>query len=121
MSKQIFLDAPNVGRLEKRYINKAIDAGYVSTVGPFVSEFEEKFSEYLSVKNSVSTQSGTAAIHMALYELGIGRGDEVILPALTFIATATPISYVGATPVFADATPLHDAAKLTRVIKHSLA
>lgn len=102
MSKQIFLDAPNVGRLEKRYINKAIDVGYVSTAGPFVPEFEEKFSEYLSVKHSVSTQSGTAAIHMALYELGIKRGDEVILPALTFIATVTPISYVGATPVFAD-------------------
>jgi len=102
MSKQIYLDAPNVGELEKEYLCKAVDSGYISTFGPFVSEFEDKFAAYLGVEKSVSTQSGTAALHMALYELGIGKGDEVIVPALTFIATANPITYVSATPVFVD-------------------
>jgi perosamine synthetase len=102
MSKMIYLDAPNVGKLEKKYLNAAIDTGYVSTIGPYVPEFEAKFAKYLGIKKAVSTQSGTAAIHMALYELGIGRGDEVIVPALTFVATVNPIFYVGAKPVFVD-------------------
>jgi perosamine synthetase len=103
MSKEIFLDAPNVGELEKDYLCKAIDSGYISTIGPFVSEFEDKFARYLEVEKAVSTQSGTAAIHIALHELGIGKGDEVIVPALTFIATVNPVMYVGAKPVFVDA------------------
>jgi len=102
MSKELYLDAPNVGELEKKYLNAAIDAGYVSTIGPFVTEFEKSFAVYLGVEKAVSTQSGTAAIHVALHELGIGPGDEVIVPALTFIATVNPVVYVGAIPVFAD-------------------
>lgn len=102
MSRQIYLDAPNLGRLEKHYLDDAIDSGYVSTIGPFVSKFEEKFAKYLGGKKAVSTQSGTAALHVALYELGIGEGDEVIVPALTFIATVNPVVYVGAKPVFVD-------------------
>ena len=102
MYKKIHLDAPNIGGLEKKYLNKAIDSGYVSTIGPYVSNFEEKFARYLGVKNAVSTQSGTSAIHIALYELGIGEGDEVIVPALTFIATVNPVTYLGANPVFVD-------------------
>jgi perosamine synthetase len=102
---ELFLDAPNIGELEKEYLSKCIDSTYVSTVGPFVPEFEEKFAKYIGVKRAVSTQSGTAAIHMALHELGIGPGDEVIVPALTFIATVNPVMYVGATPVFVDVDP----------------
>jgi perosamine synthetase len=102
MSKEIFLDAPNVGDLEKDYLCRAIDSGYISTIGPFVSEFEDKFAGYLGTEKAVSTQSGTAAIHIALHELGISKGDEVIVPALTFIATVNPVMYVGATPVFID-------------------
>jgi perosamine synthetase len=103
MYKHIYLDAPNVGNSEKEYICKAIDSGYISTIGPFVSEFEEKFARYLGAEKAVSTQSGTAALHISLYELGIGKGDEVIVPALTFVATVNPVMYVGATPVFIDA------------------
>ena len=106
MSNKIHLDAPNLGGLEKDYLNKAIDANFVSTIGPFVSEFENKFAGYLGIKGAVSTQSGTAAIHIALHELGIGAGDEVIVPALTFVATGNPVVYVGAEPVFADVDPL---------------
>ena len=96
------LDAPSVGELEKQYLSRMIDTGFVSTFGPFVAEFEEKIARYLNIKKAVSTQSGTAALHMALYELGIGEGDEVIVPALTFVASVNPIIYVGAKPVFVD-------------------
>jgi perosamine synthetase len=102
VNKNIELDAPNVGELEKEYISKTIDSGFVSTFGPSVSEFEEKFAKYLGVKQAVSTQSGTSALYIALYDLGIGEGDEVIVPALTFVATANAIMYVGAKPVFVD-------------------
>ncbi|UCD54952.1 MAG: LegC family aminotransferase [Candidatus Omnitrophota bacterium] len=102
MCKEIYLDAPNIGRLEKDYLSETIDSGFVSTFGPYISKFEEEMAKYMGAKKAVSTQSGTAALHVALYELGIGKGDEVIVPALTFIATVNPVIYVGAKPVFAD-------------------
>ncbi len=102
----IFLDDPNLGDLEKKYLTKAIDSNFVSVVGPFVSEFEEKFAQYVGSKKAVSTQSGTAALHMALYQLGIGEGDEVIVPSLTFIATINPVLFVGAKPVIVDVGPI---------------
>ena len=102
---QIQLDAPNIGELEKQYLNKCIDSTFVSTFGPFIGEFEDKFSQYVGTKRAISTQSGTAAIHLALHELGIGPGDEVIVPVITFIASVNPITYVGATPVFVDIDP----------------
>lgn len=102
MSRKLFLDAPNLGELEKKYLVKAIGSGYVSTIGPYVSEFENRFAGYVATKRAVSLQSGTSAIHMSLHELGIGKGDEVIVPALTFVATVNPVIYVGAKPVFVD-------------------
>ncbi len=99
------LDAPNVGSLEKKYLGRAIDDGYVSTVGPLVHEFENAFARFLGAARAVSTQSGTAALHIALHELGIGPGDEVIVPPLTFIATVNPVMQTGAAPVFADVDP----------------
>lgn len=102
MSREIYLDDPNVGRLEKAYTGRAIDAGYVSTFGYFVPRFEDRFAAYLGVRAACATQSGTAAIHMALHELKIRRGDEVIVPSLTFSATVNPIMYLGAKPVFVD-------------------
>ena len=105
-NKTIYLDAPSVGMAEKRYLNQAVDEGYVSSVGRFVSDFEDKFSHYVGSNKAVSTQSGTSAIHIALHELGIGKGDEVIVPALTFVASVNPVVYVGAKPVFADVDSL---------------
>jgi perosamine synthetase len=102
MEKQIYLDQPNIGRLEKEYIGRCIDSTFVSTHGPFVSEFEERFARILGCRSAVSVQSGTAGLHMALYELGIGEGDEVIVPVLSFVATVNAIKYVGAVPVFAE-------------------
>ncbi|MHC4309030.1 MAG: aminotransferase class V-fold PLP-dependent enzyme [Planctomycetota bacterium] len=96
------LDAPNLSRYEKQYLSECIDSGFISTFGPYVDKFEERFAKYIGAEHAVSVQSGTAAIHMALHELGIGPDDEVIVPASTFVATVNPIFYVGATPVFAD-------------------
>lgn len=105
MKQAIYLDAPNLGPVEKEYLEKCVDSTFVSTVGPFVPEFEEKFAQYVGVKAAVALQSGTAALHMALYALGIGPGDEVIVPALTFVATVNPVLYVGAKPVIVDVDP----------------
>ena len=106
MNKKIELDAPNVGKLEKKYLNNCIDSTFISTFGPFVPEFEEKFAQYVGSEKAVSTQSGTAALHMALYQLGIGEGDEVIVPSLTFIATINPVLFVKAKPVIVDVDPI---------------
>jgi len=116
---KIELDAPNVGELEKRYLERCINAGFVSTYGPFVPEFEEKFAKYLGAKKAVSTQSGTSALRVSLYELGIKPGDEVIVPVLTFVATVNPVMYLGATPVFVDVDPNTwniDPAEVRKVI-----
>lgn len=102
MSSVVYLDAPRLGEIEKEYLCRAIDSGFVSTIGPVVEEFETHISNYLNAPKAVSVQSGTAALHIALYELGIGPGDEVIVPALTFIASVNPVMYVGATPVIVD-------------------
>lgn len=99
---EVQLDAPSLGGVEKRFLNKAVESGYISTIGPMVPRFEKAFADYLKVKKAVSTQSGTAALHMALHELGIGPADEVIVPALTFVATVNPVIYVGAAPVIVD-------------------
>ena len=103
---KIYLDTPNLGELEKWCIDQCIESSFVSTYGPFVPSFEKKFGAFLDNSKAVSLQSGTAGLHMALYELGIGEGDEVILPVLTFIATANAVRYVGAIPVFVDVDPL---------------
>lgn len=100
--RKIELDSPNLSEIENEKILQCLKSTYISTVGPFVPEFEKKFAGYVGTEYAVSTQSGTAAIHMALHELGIKPGDEVIVPALTFIASINPIIYVGATPVFVD-------------------
>lgn len=106
MNKEIYLDAPNLGEEEKKYLIEAVDTNYVSTIGPFVGRFEKIFAETINVPEAVSLQSGTAALHMALHELDICEGDEVIVPALTFIASVNPIIYVRATPVFVDVDPV---------------
>lgn len=105
-SIRIPLDAPNIGELEKQYVVRALESGYVSSIGPLVAEFEERFARWVGVRYAVATVNGTAAIHLALRLLGIGPGDEVIVPALTFVATVNPVVYVGATPVVVDVDPL---------------
>jgi len=83
----VYLDSPNLGAREKKYLIRPIDTNLVSIIGPFVPEFECAFAKFVGAEHAVSVQSGTAALHIALHELGIGPGDEVIVPALTFIAS----------------------------------
>jgi perosamine synthetase len=101
----LLLDAPNLGGAEKAKLMECVDSTYVSTAGPFVPEFEKLFARYLGTEDCVSVQSGTAALHIALSEAGVGPGDEVIVPALSFAASVNPILYTGAIPVLVDVDP----------------
>ena len=87
---------------EKKYLNECIDTGWVSANGRFITEFEQSFARFCGSKYAVACSNGTVTLHLALLALGIGPGDEVIMPTLTYIATANAVSYCGATPVFVD-------------------
>jgi len=93
---------PWLGSKERLLVNECVRSGWVSSQGKFVGEFEHAFATYCGVKYGVATCSGTSALHLALACLDIGAGDEVIVPTLSFIGTANPVTYVGATPVFVD-------------------
>jgi len=87
---------------EIELVNECMGSGWVSSGGKFVNQFEAMVAEFTSNKYAISCSSGTAALHLILLAYGIGKGDEVIIPSLTFIATANAVSYTGATPVFVD-------------------
>ncbi|UUW09502.1 DegT/DnrJ/EryC1/StrS aminotransferase family protein [Flavobacterium plurextorum] len=87
---------------EKKYVNECLDSTWISSKGRFINDFENSFSEYINVKHSTTVSNGTVAIHLALLALGIGEGDEVIVPTLTYIASVNSIAYTGAKPVFVD-------------------
>ena len=87
---------------ELKYLTHCIKSGWVSCLGGYVTKFEEKFAAYCGVKYGVSVSSGTTALHLALAALGIGKGDEVILPAFTMVSTANAVAYQGARPVLVD-------------------
>ena len=93
---------PFLSDLEEKYVNECIQTNWISSRGKFISKFEESFSNYLGIKCSTSVSNGTVALHLALHALGIGPNDEVILPTLTYVATANSVVYVGAKPVFVD-------------------
>jgi perosamine synthetase len=95
---------PDLGEEEKQLISQVIESGWVSQ-GPKVAEFEEIFARYVGARHAVATTSCTTALHAALSVSGIGPGDEVIVPSLSFIATANSVLYCGATPVFVDVEP----------------
>lgn len=96
---------PQLGREELDNLIAAYKSGWISSRGSFIAEFENSFSRYCGVTHGVSTFNGTAALHLALTALGIGPGDEVIVPSLTFIATANAVAYCGAKPVIVDVHP----------------
>lgn len=98
----IYLDQTNTSGLDKFYVGRVVASGHVSTAAPEVIIFENEMANYLGVPWAIATNSGTAALHLALLACGIGPGDEVIIPALTFIATANAVTYTGAKPVFVD-------------------
>ena len=96
------LSVPYLKGNEKKYIMDALDNGWVSTAGSYVVRFEQEMASYLNVESTVSLQSGTAAIHLALLLSGVTSDNEVIVPTLTFIAAVNPVKYIGAYPVFMD-------------------
>lgn len=100
--KDISLSIPNFMGNELKYVTEAIEAGWVSTGGEFITRFENQVKEFVGCNYAVAVQSGTAAIHLALMACGVRRGDAVIVPALTFIASVNPVTYVGAEPIFMD-------------------
>ncbi|MFC1891546.1 DegT/DnrJ/EryC1/StrS family aminotransferase [Thermodesulfobacteriota bacterium] len=102
-NKRIFLSPPHMSGEELKFVQKAFESNFIAPLGPQVDAFEKEFSEYTGFKNCVALSSGTAAIHLALRELDIGPGDEVIASTLTFIGSVSPVTLLCATPVFIDA------------------
>jgi dTDP-4-amino-4,6-dideoxygalactose transaminase len=101
-ANRIPLAEPSIGGNAARYLAECIETNFVSSVGPFVSRFEREFAAFVGSRYAVACASGTAALHLAFHVLDIGPGDEVLVPTLTFIASANPIRYVGASPVLVD-------------------
>jgi perosamine synthetase len=102
--QQYFLHEPQFEGNEWKYVKSCIDDGWVSSAGAFVDRFEADLARYTGVKHAVVCVNGTAALHIALKLVGVERGDEVLTPALTFVATANAISYCDAAPVFVDSS-----------------
>jgi aminotransferase in exopolysaccharide biosynthesis len=105
MSERIPLSVPHLTGNVQKYLQECLDTNFVSSVGPFVDRFEREFAAFVGAKHAVACASGTAAIHVALRLCGVGPGDEVLVPTLTFIASANPVVYEHATPVFVDSEP----------------
>ncbi len=93
---------PTLHGNEKRYVNDCLDSTWISSKGEYVLRFEKEFSQYIGCHHAAMVSNGTVALHLALLALGIGAGDEVIVPTFTYIASVNAIRYVGATPVFVD-------------------
>lgn len=96
------LHEPHFGGNEWDYVKECIDTGWVSSAGKYVDRFEEMLAEYTGARRAVAVVNGTAALHVALRLVGVERNDEVLLPALTFVATANAVTYCGAIPHFVD-------------------
>lgn len=103
--RRVYLSAPDVGELEEKYLLAAVRSGWVAPVGPDLEAFEHEVAERTGRSHAVALASGTAALHLSLLGLGVRRGDIVVVPTLTFAATANAAVYVGAEPVFIDCEP----------------
>lgn len=106
MAGRICLSPPDVGRLEEAHVLAAMRSGWVAPVGPDIEAFEQEVAQRVGVGHAVAVNSGTAALHLALLALGVGPQHRVLVPTLTFVATANVVRYVGAEPVFVDCDPL---------------
>jgi dTDP-4-amino-4,6-dideoxygalactose transaminase len=102
LDQQILLSTPHMGDAEREFIEEAFRTNWIAPLGPNVDSFERELAESVGVRHAAAVSSGTAAIHLALVLLGIGRGDRVFCSTLTFAASAFPILYQGAEPVFID-------------------
>ncbi|QCU79297.1 aminotransferase class I/II-fold pyridoxal phosphate-dependent enzyme [Citricoccus sp. SGAir0253] len=100
------MSKPDVGELEEEYVLSAVRSGWIAPLGPDVDAFEAEISERTGVRHAVALSSGTAALHLGLLSLGVGRGDIVVTSTMTFAATANAVAYTGATPFFVDSDPM---------------
>lgn len=100
--KFIPIAEPMIGDRELELITDCVKSTWISSLGGYITQFEDEFAHYCGMQYGVATSNGTTALHLALVVLGLGPGDEVIVPSLTFVATANAVTYTGATPVFAD-------------------
>jgi dTDP-4-amino-4,6-dideoxygalactose transaminase len=105
MTRRVFLSAPDVGPLEEAHVLDALRSGWVAPVGPDLDAFEREMAARVGCRHAVAVSSGTAALHLALLALGVGPGDVVVVPTLTFAASANAVTYTGAEPVFVDCDP----------------
>lgn len=105
MKPRILLSYVHMGGTERDWVEKAFESEWIVPLGPNVDEFEHRLEKYLGAPNVVALSAGTAAIHLALVALGVSAGDEVICQSFTFAASANPIKYQGADPVFVDSEP----------------
>lgn len=96
------LSVPNLKGNELKYVTHAVETEWVSTAGPYVTDFEKAIADYVGTPGAVSCQSGTAGLHIALLLCGVTREDMVLVPTLTFIAAVNPVKYIGAEPMFMD-------------------
>jgi perosamine synthetase len=96
---------PSLTGNEKKYVNECLDSTWISSKGVFINEFESLFASYTGVKHATAVCNGTVALHLALLALGVGPGDEVVVPTLTYVASVNAIAYTGAIPVFVDSLP----------------
>lgn len=102
MTSHIHLSPPDIGEIEETYVLRALRSGWVAPLGPEVDAFEREVAERVDVRYAVAVNSGTAALHLALLALGVGPGQVVLVPTLTFAATANAVVYTGAEPMFVD-------------------
>jgi dTDP-4-amino-4,6-dideoxygalactose transaminase len=100
--KRIYLSPPHLSGLEAQFLREALDLGWIAPLGPQVEAFEKEFAEVVGAPYALALSSGTAAIHLALLAAGVEPGDEVVVSTLTFAASAFPVLYIGARPIFVD-------------------
>jgi perosamine synthetase len=102
---RIPLARPDLSGNEERYVTEAVRSSWISSTGAFIDRFEKEFAEICGTRHALSVCNGTVALHLALLGLDVRRGDEVLVPSLTYVATANAVRYVGAEPVFVDVDP----------------
>ena len=105
MARKIVLAIPDLNGNEEKYISDAVKSSWISSTGGYVNRFEQEFAAFTGTHHAAGVCNGTVALHLALLALDVRPGDEVLVPSLTYIATANAVRYVGAEPVFVDVDP----------------
>lgn len=110
---------PDLTGREKQYVNEALDEGWISSSGRFLTRFEEEFAAYCGTRHAIACCNGTVVLHLLMLAMGIGPGDEVIVPSFTYVASANGVTYTGAKPILVDSEPVHwniDPSKIEAAI-----